>query len=271
MGCSSDSTGKKTPVKFTPDGGGSGGEAGQSANGAGSGGKAGSGGSTGMSGNAGTSGEAGASTGGSGEAGAGGGEAGAAGAPNQCPAGYGDCDTNPADCETPLNLITSCGACGTSCDGSHASVACKNDKCVVNSCNAGFGDCDNDPVTGCETPIDTDTHCGSCARNCAAAGTTCNTGKCAAITVDPLGASGFQAVVSGDSLYTINTGSMPVGNITITRIPLNGSAATKLVDNEAGGSGQGVLNVDASFVYWSIAGSPPSVLKKSITAASRGR
>jgi hypothetical protein len=249
------------------------GEAGESGGSTGSNGVGGKSGGVGI----GEAGASGAATGGSagtsstGDAGASStGDAGASGAPgstNKCPAGFADCDANPADCETSLSLSTSCGACNTSCDGSHGSVSCVKAACVVASCASGYGDCDNNGATGCETPINTDTHCGDCTRNCAAVGSTCSSGKCAAVTVLSTGGSGYQsAFVAGDSLYVMNTNSMPPGNYTTTRVPLNGSAPSKITDNEAGGPGLGVLNADASYVYWAIQGSPPSVLKKSVTA-----
>jgi len=269
LACSSDSSAKKTPTKFTP--GGDAGEAGEASSHGGSTGRGGSSGSGGTSPVAGTGGRgaAGAATGGaSGEAGEGG-IAGEAGAPSLCPAGYGNCDTSSPDCETPLNLVTSCGACNTSCDGSHATVACTNAKCAITACAANYGDCDNDPVTGCETAINTDKHCGSCSRDCTTIGSTCSSGECAAVKLLATGGSGYQsAFVAGDSLYLMNTGSMPPGNYSTTRIPLNGSAPTKLTDNESGGPGLGVLNADSNFIYWSISGAPASVLKKSVTAAA---
>jgi len=269
LACSSDSGSKKAPTKFTP--GGDAGEAGEAAAHAGSsghGGAAGSGGSTpagGLSGH----GEAGMSGGSEAGASSEGGAAGEAGAPNLCPSGFGNCDTSSPDCETPLDLLTSCGACNTSCDGSHATVTCTNAKCAITACAANYGDCDNDAVTGCETPINTDKHCGSCSRDCTTIGSTCTTGECAAVNLLAAGGSGYQAAfVAGDSLYVMNTGSLPPSYYSTTRVPLNGSAPTKLTDNESGGPGPGVLNADSNFIYWSISGNPASVLKKAVTATA---
>ncbi len=274
LACSSDSSSKKTPTKYVPPSGGDAGEAGETGNQGGSsgrGGATGGGGTTPIAGSS-SGGEAGVSTGGSGgEAGAQseGGEGGESGAPNLCPSGFGNCDTSSPDCETPLNLVTSCGACGTSCDGTHATVTCTDAKCAITTCAANYGDCDNDPVTGCETAINTDKNCGTCGRDCTSIGSTCGGGECAGVTLLATGGSGYQsAFVAGDSLYVMNTGSMPPGNYSTTRVPLNGSATTILTNNEGGGPGPGVLNADASFIYWSISGSPPSVLKKAVTAAA---
>ncbi len=125
-GCSDDS-----PKK--PGTGGTGGTGGGSSDGGGTGGASGSSGTGGTSGSSGTGGTSG-SSGTSGASGAGGadaaaGAAGLAGAGQDagdaeaavdaavCAAGFGDCDSNPADCETPLDTDTDCGACGRSCFG----------------------------------------------------------------------------------------------------------------------------------------------------------
>jgi hypothetical protein len=248
--------------------GGDAGEAGETASHGGSGGQGGGGGTTAVAGTSGH-GEAGMSAGGEAGAVSEGGSAGEAGAPNLCPTGFGNCETSSPDCETPLDLVTSCGACNTTCDGSHATVACTNAKCAITACAANYGDCDNNPVTGCETAINTDKHCGSCARDCTTIGSTCNTGECAAVKLLATGGSGYQsAFVAGDSLYVMNTGSMPPGYYSTTRVPLNGSAPSKLTDNESGGPGPGVLNADSNFIYWSISGAPASVLKKAVTASA---
>jgi hypothetical protein len=36
-----------------------------------------------------------------------------------CPPDMGDCDGNPADCETSLRTLTDCGACRVPCDMEH--------------------------------------------------------------------------------------------------------------------------------------------------------
>jgi hypothetical protein len=63
----------------------------------------------------------------------------------QCPAGFADCDQNPANgCETSLNTMTNCGACNLACG---MGQACVNFTCVGNSCTDHIKD-------GQETDID---------------------------------------------------------------------------------------------------------------------
>jgi hypothetical protein len=45
-----------------------------------------------------------------------------------CPAGWGDCDGNPANgCEASLNTVGNCGACGAFCEGG----TCVNGVCQI--------------------------------------------------------------------------------------------------------------------------------------------
>src|SRR5690606_31272337 len=115
-----------------------------------------------------------------------------------CPTGFGDCDSDPTDCETDLNLVTSCGSCTNSCNGANGSVACQSETCVITACDANFGDCNGDPSDGCEEDLRlNDNHCGVCGRDCAAAGTTCVTGNvCGAVTLHsglPIGTDNSNA------------------------------------------------------------------------------
>ena len=41
-----------------------------------------------------------------------------------CSDGFGDCDDDPSDCETPLDTLIQCGACNVSCSDTNGSVAC---------------------------------------------------------------------------------------------------------------------------------------------------
>src|SRR5262249_8740594 len=84
-----------------------------------------------------------------------------------CAAGYGNCDGNPANgCETPLNSLTNCAACGMSCMFSNATASCATGSCVLGSCAAGYGNCDMMSGNGCETSLHTLTDCGSCGAAC---------------------------------------------------------------------------------------------------------
>ena len=61
-----------------------------------------------------------------------------------CPDGFGDCDNDPANgCETPLNTVDNCLACGTECDDS--------DDCTNDVCNTAAG-CLNVSRDRCEEP-----------------------------------------------------------------------------------------------------------------------
>lgn len=73
------------------------------------------------------------------------------GGSSSCEPGYDDCDGNSANgCETRLDTLTDCGACGAACpDVPNASGACGGIDCVY-TCNADSSDCDASPFTGCE-------------------------------------------------------------------------------------------------------------------------
>jgi hypothetical protein len=53
-----------------------------------------------------------------------------------CPSGWGNCDGSSTNgCETPLNTIANCGACGKSCTTvANGAAACVNGKCMY-ACN----------------------------------------------------------------------------------------------------------------------------------------
>ncbi len=100
---------------------------------------------------------------------------------NTCDTGYNNCDGSDANgCETPLNTLTDCGSCGTSCSRSNASATCATRSCRINMCSSGHDNCDGNDANGCETPLDTLTDCGSCGTSCsrAHASATCTTRSC---------------------------------------------------------------------------------------------
>jgi hypothetical protein len=105
----------------------------------------------------------------------------------ECPVGAGDCNLNAEDgCETALNTLNDCGKCGNRCGFTNASSRCNNGKCEFLKCKAGFSDCDSDLANGCETPIDTLTDCGECAKVCISPNGVpyCPGGRCTATTCD---------------------------------------------------------------------------------------
>src|SRR5262249_27274723 len=105
-----------------------------------------------------------------------------------CAAGTTNCDSNPSDCETNLDALTSCGttcANKVSCAPQNvAAAACTSGACGYTTCSAGFGDCDGNKANGCEATLNTPTSCGTtCANkvNCApqhVAAATCANGAC---------------------------------------------------------------------------------------------
>jgi hypothetical protein len=109
-------------------------------------------------------------------------------APTGCLDTHGDCDTSLDSCETPLNTLTDCGACGTSCDGlDRATPTCATGSCAVDACIGNYGDCNSNPLDGCEEPLDSLEHCGGCQQDCSFLGTTsdCATGTCVALGCAP--------------------------------------------------------------------------------------
>ncbi|HEY5922342.1 MAG TPA: hypothetical protein VIV11_11755 [Kofleriaceae bacterium] len=96
-----------------------------------------------------------------------------------CTSGYGNCDLDAGTgCETALDTIASCGACGTQCSYAHASATCAAGACALGTCDAGYADCDATPTSGCETDTLADAnHCGACGNVCGA-GETCASGAC---------------------------------------------------------------------------------------------
>ncbi len=171
--------------------GGSGGVTGDASTG-GSGGSQATGGAAGSSATGGEAGSAGAAgvAGSAGEAGNAG-TAGTAGSAGSSPEDAGtdadactttaDCDHDPSNgCETPIDTVDNCGACGVVCSPSNNALpTCSNAVCGL-QCVSGFADCDGDKATGCEVKLDTTSNCGMCGNAC---GTTngaasCDQGTC---------------------------------------------------------------------------------------------
>lgn len=83
-------------------------------------------------------------------------------------------DTGPdvATCGTssPVDLTADpmhCGRCGRQCVVARGTV---RNPCVMGVCapvcSEGYGDCDGETTNGCEAPLNTESHCGSCERAC---------------------------------------------------------------------------------------------------------
>jgi hypothetical protein len=88
-----------------------------------------------------------------------------------CPAGFGDCDGNLQNgCETNLNSVQNCGACGQACaqaGGSNPCVLVGTSYRCQPSCDATHADCDGKPDNGCESDLTAVASCGSCSLSCA--------------------------------------------------------------------------------------------------------
>ncbi len=98
-----------------------------------------------------------------------------------CDAGWGDCDGDDANgCETSLNTTTHCGTCTATCSPPNASATCDTGTCAVALCDRNWGDCDGRVINGCETPLVTNTDCGTCGTVCApsSGAGSCSTGTC---------------------------------------------------------------------------------------------
>jgi hypothetical protein len=100
-----------------------------------------------------------------------------------CQTGWGDCNGNPGDgCESQLNTLTNCGACGTPCARANATATCASGACLIASCNAGYGNCDGVDSNGCETNLQMNlSNCGTCGHACSTTNgsASCSLGVCA--------------------------------------------------------------------------------------------
>lgn len=250
--------------------GGTSSEGGAGGSGATSGGDAGgAGGSGGVGAGSGTGGSGGVSVGGSG--GDGGGEGG--GGPVECPPNRGDCDNDPSTCETPLTLVTSCGACNVSCDASHGKVKCDLNslECAIDAtaggCDTGYDDCNDDGADGCEAALNTDAeHCGSCGQNCGSG--ECVDGMCQAeIVMKPVASAATHyytgtAHLFGGRVFKLNaTNGTEIRTTTLppTSPPSPGSI---LVDS---GSTIAATYADATNLYYALDGSPATILSKPVS------
>jgi len=96
-----------------------------------------------------------------------------------CAAGFGDCDGNAQNgCETALNSLSNCAACGTTCSFPNAAASCATGSCQLGACNTGFDNCTS--AAGCETPLNSLANCNGCGDACNLANATeaCVSGSC---------------------------------------------------------------------------------------------
>jgi hypothetical protein len=126
-----------------------------------------------------------------------------------CDGQHADCDGDPTNgCETDLTTDAHhCGACAMDCDATVQHVpagatTCNAGQCDYSgACASPFGDCDGDRTNGCETSVDTNSHCGACTTACSGAQVCLQNGcnGASAVFGCQTPASGGSCVVSGDT------------------------------------------------------------------------
>lgn len=98
-----------------------------------------------------------------------------------CAKGFEDCDKDPVTgCESGLDDVNNCGACGSACEYLNMIPACVSKTCEPVGCLPLFGDCDM-ADDSCETPLTSSTACGNCGIGCSDvpnAVPSCATGTC---------------------------------------------------------------------------------------------
>ncbi|MEI8257997.1 MAG: hypothetical protein WCJ30_20160 [Deltaproteobacteria bacterium] len=133
------------------------------------------------------------------------------------------------------------GPCLGGCPApAHGTAMCLSDVCIT-SCATGFGNCDGNDANGCESPLDTTTHCGTCGLVCPAAqlcmggtcvpscsgGTTLCGGSCADVRTSSTNcgacgnvcASGMECL-SGGCVPICTGGSTLCGAVRLLRLRL---------------------------------------------------
>lgn len=103
-----------------------------------------------------------------------------------CEPGFADCDGDGISCETALDTMTDCGACGARC----AQASCIGGVCSAADCKQqpGTADCDHDGAN-CEADLRSSVeHCGRCDNSCEfdagllpRAALNCRDGVCSAV------------------------------------------------------------------------------------------
>jgi hypothetical protein len=125
-----------------------------------------------------------------------------------CEVGYGDCNGDPSDgCEVNLtSTVSACGTCNTSCRPANGTGVCAAGRCGVATCDVGFGNCDGNVANGCETPLDTNSHCGACGTACTT-GSFCSDGTCVAACSSPTSYCAGTQTCNDLSTDTLNCGA----------------------------------------------------------------
>ena len=109
-----------------------------------------------------------------------------------CHQGWGDCDGAAFNgCETKLDSLWNCGACGHDCSTSFPQAVglCVAGQCVISECEPACADCDQNPNNGCEAALGTLENCAACGNNCADAYPhaigECSDGLCVSVGCQP--------------------------------------------------------------------------------------
>jgi hypothetical protein len=141
-----------------------------------------------------------------------------------CDQYWDDCNAADADgCETSLETLTDCGACGVLCDYAGAQLMCPQGLCQIANCDPGFGDCDLVVTNGCENTLDSLTDCGTCGTACArdnatasCAGDVCHIASCNAGWGDCDGTDANGCEDSLDGLVNCGTCGTPCSRANAT-------------------------------------------------------
>ncbi|HEY5959514.1 MAG TPA: hypothetical protein VIV60_23315 [Polyangiaceae bacterium] len=130
--------------------------------------------------------------------GAAGGMTGAAGSATKCSQGLRDC-TDASGCETLLNTISNCGACGTKCNAPANGLAnCSSSGSCGFTCDENYTQCGSSCVNTSNDPY----NCGACGHNCL--GGTCSASVCQPITLGTVATgAGDSLIVSDGAVYAI--------------------------------------------------------------------
>lgn len=127
-----------------------------------------------------------------------------------CEPGWVNCNGLAADgCETRVDSVDQCGACGASCELPHVTrpmcqsvmgqFRCAIDKgcgqeepgckagAAESGCEPGWSDCDGDARNGCESDLSRISDCGRCKNSCVKVGAVseCRGGQCRVTTCAP--------------------------------------------------------------------------------------